>query len=37
MAIDHVLVTRQFSAISTRTYRVDGTDHRALLARLEVR
>ena len=37
MAIDHVLVTRQFSAISTRTYRVDGSDHRALLARLAVR
>jgi len=34
MAIDHVLVSRQFSAISTSTHEVTGTDHRALLARL---
>jgi endonuclease/exonuclease/phosphatase (EEP) superfamily protein YafD len=37
MAIDHVLVGKQFSTISTRTYRIDGSDHRALLARLAVR
>lgn len=34
MALDHVLVSKQFSAISTRTYVVPGSDHRALLARL---
>jgi endonuclease/exonuclease/phosphatase (EEP) superfamily protein YafD len=34
MALDHVLVSRQLSAISTRTFLVRGSDHRALLARL---
>ena len=37
MAIDHVLVSKQFSAISTHTYVVANSDHRALLARLAVR
>jgi endonuclease/exonuclease/phosphatase (EEP) superfamily protein YafD len=37
MAIDHVLVSRHFSAISTSTREVKGTDHRVLLARLAVR
>jgi len=34
MALDHVLVSHQLSAISTRTFLVPGSDHRALLARL---
>ncbi len=34
VAIDHVLMSDDFSAISTRTYRVPGTDHLALVARL---
>jgi len=34
IAIDHVLTTEQFRAISTSTFRVPGTDHRALVARL---
>lgn len=37
VAIDHVLLSREFSAISTRTLQVPDTDHRALLARLAVR
>jgi endonuclease/exonuclease/phosphatase (EEP) superfamily protein YafD len=37
MAIDHVLATSQFSAVSTSTYDVPGSDHRALLARLATR
>jgi endonuclease/exonuclease/phosphatase (EEP) superfamily protein YafD len=37
VAIDHVLVSKQFSAISTSTERIDRTDHRALLARLAFR
>ena len=37
MALDHVLVSEQFSAISTRTFLVPGSDHRALLARLALR
>jgi endonuclease/exonuclease/phosphatase (EEP) superfamily protein YafD len=37
MAIDHVLVSRQFSAISTSTHVIKNSDHRALLARLAVR
>jgi endonuclease/exonuclease/phosphatase (EEP) superfamily protein YafD len=37
MAIDHVLVSRPFSAISTQTFSIARTDHRALLARLAVR
>lgn len=36
MALDHILVNRQFSAISTSTYAVPNSDHRALLARLAV-
>jgi endonuclease/exonuclease/phosphatase family metal-dependent hydrolase len=34
MAIDHVLVSRQLSAISTSTYSVFDSDHLALVARL---
>jgi endonuclease/exonuclease/phosphatase (EEP) superfamily protein YafD len=34
MAIDHVLVSKQFSTISTRTFRVARSDHRAVLARI---
>jgi endonuclease/exonuclease/phosphatase (EEP) superfamily protein YafD len=34
MAIDHVLVSKEVSTISTRTFVVANTDHRALLARL---
>lgn len=34
MAIDHVLVSKQFSTISTHTYRIARSDHRALLARI---
>ena len=34
MAIDHVLVSKQFSTISTTTYVVKDSDHRALLARI---
>jgi endonuclease/exonuclease/phosphatase (EEP) superfamily protein YafD len=34
MAIDHVLVSKEFSTISTRTFVVRNSDHRALLARL---
>jgi endonuclease/exonuclease/phosphatase (EEP) superfamily protein YafD len=37
LALDHVLVSRQLSAISTQTYRVEGSDHRALVARLALR
>jgi endonuclease/exonuclease/phosphatase (EEP) superfamily protein YafD len=37
MALDHVLVSRQFSSISTSTRVIRGTDHRALLVRLAVR
>lgn len=37
VAIDHVLLSRDFSAISTRTFQVPGSDHRALVARLAVR
>lgn len=33
-AIDHVLVGSAFSAVSTSTIMIDGTDHRALVARL---
>jgi endonuclease/exonuclease/phosphatase (EEP) superfamily protein YafD len=34
MTLDHVLFTRDFSAISTRTRTVPRSDHRALVARL---
>jgi endonuclease/exonuclease/phosphatase family metal-dependent hydrolase len=34
MAIDHVLVSRHFSAVSTSTVVVPDTDHRALVVRL---
>ena len=37
MAIDHVLVSRQLSAISTSTYSVFDSDHLALVARLAAR
>lgn len=37
VALDHVLTTKAFSAVSTRTYRVPGSDHRALVARLALR
>lgn len=37
MAIDHVLVSKQFSVISTQTFSVQGSDHRALLAHLATR
>lgn len=33
-AVDHVLVSSDFAAVSTSTYVVRGTDHRALVARL---
>lgn len=33
-AIDHVLVSSDFDAVSTSTYVVGGSDHRALVARL---
>jgi endonuclease/exonuclease/phosphatase (EEP) superfamily protein YafD len=33
-AIDHVLASRQFDALTTRTFAITGTDHEALLARL---
>jgi endonuclease/exonuclease/phosphatase (EEP) superfamily protein YafD len=34
IAIDHVLVRGGLRAVRTTTYEVDGTDHRALVARL---
>lgn len=34
IAIDHVLSSEPYRAVSTETFRVDGTDHRALVARL---
>lgn len=34
IAIDHVLFTEPYGAISTRTFVVPGTDHRALVAQL---
>lgn len=34
LAIDHVLFTAPYGAIRTRTFRVPGTDHRALVAEL---
>ncbi len=34
VAIDHVLATEEFQAMSTRTVTVSGTDHLALLAKL---
>lgn len=34
ITIDHVLVTRQFGVVSTRTVAVPGTDHEALVASL---
>ena len=37
VAIDHVLLSQDFSAISTRTFQVAGTDHRALVVRLAAR
>ncbi|MGY2875578.1 endonuclease/exonuclease/phosphatase (EEP) superfamily protein YafD [Marmoricola sp. URHA0025 HA25] len=37
LTLDHVLVSRQLSAISTKTFRVGGSDHRALVARLALR
>ena len=37
VAIDHVLVSKDFSTISTSTHHVDGSDHRALIARLALR
>lgn len=37
MAIDHVLVSKDFSAISTSTHLVEDSDHRALVARLRHR
>lgn len=36
MTLDHVLVSNEFSAISTRTYPVRVSDHLALVARLSV-
>lgn len=36
IAIDHVLSADGYRAISTSTYRVPGSDHRALVARLKV-
>jgi endonuclease/exonuclease/phosphatase family metal-dependent hydrolase len=36
VAIDHVLVSKHFSAISTTTHEVPGTDHLGLLVRLDV-
>jgi endonuclease/exonuclease/phosphatase (EEP) superfamily protein YafD len=37
MTLDHVLVSHDFSAISTSTHEVPGSDHLALVARLAVR
>jgi endonuclease/exonuclease/phosphatase (EEP) superfamily protein YafD len=37
MTLDHVMTTSQFSAISTTTYSIPRSDHRALVARLAVR
>jgi endonuclease/exonuclease/phosphatase (EEP) superfamily protein YafD len=37
IALDHVLISPDFSAVSTSTFRVPGSDHRALVARLAVR
>ncbi len=37
MAIDHVLLSKELAAISTRVERVRGTDHLALVARLQQR
>jgi endonuclease/exonuclease/phosphatase (EEP) superfamily protein YafD len=37
VAIDHVLLSHDFSAISTRTFQVPATDHRALVVRLAQR
>ncbi|HEX7740221.1 MAG TPA: endonuclease/exonuclease/phosphatase family protein [Marmoricola sp.] len=36
-AIDHVLTSDALAAVSTSTYRIHGTDHRALVVRLAVR
>lgn len=36
-AIDHVLLSSAFSAVSTETFRVPGSDHLALVARLRMR
>lgn len=35
-AIDHVLASAPFAAVSTETFDVAGTDHRALVARLRI-
>ena len=37
MTLDHVLVSKHLSAISTSTHVVPGSDHRALVARLALR
>lgn len=37
MALDHVLLSTDFSAVSTSVYPVPGTDHEALVARLVLR
>jgi endonuclease/exonuclease/phosphatase (EEP) superfamily protein YafD len=36
IAIDHVLTRGDYGAVSTRTQRIGGSDHRALIARLAV-
>ncbi|RNL65230.1 endonuclease/exonuclease/phosphatase family protein [Nocardioides marmoriginsengisoli] len=36
LTIDHVITSAPYAAISTSTYLVDGTDHRALVARLRI-
>jgi endonuclease/exonuclease/phosphatase family metal-dependent hydrolase len=35
ITIDHVLVTRDFAGVRTRTVDVEGTDHHALVAELD--
>lgn len=37
MAIDHVLLSKDFSAVSTSVHSVPGTDHEALVAQLAMR
>ncbi|RLV51084.1 endonuclease/exonuclease/phosphatase family protein [Nocardioides mangrovicus] len=37
IAIDHVLLSHQFRAVSTSTVQLPGSDHRALVARLDTR
>jgi len=37
MAIDHVFLSEEFSAVSTSVHAVPGTDHDAVVAQLTLR